>query len=97
MWLMLQQEEPGDYVVGTGETHSVRELCQVAFGYLDLDWEEYVVSASEFYRPAEVDLLVSDPSRARAQLGWEPEVSFQDLIKMMVDADLAQLRQVHHL
>ncbi|MGD8487883.1 MAG: GDP-mannose 4,6-dehydratase [Anaerolineae bacterium] len=97
MWLMLQQEEPGDYVVGTGETHSVRELCQVAFGYLGLDWEEYVVSAPEFYRPAEVDLLVSDPSQARAQLGWEPEVSFQDLIKMMVDADLAQLRQVHYL
>jgi GDPmannose 4,6-dehydratase len=97
MWLMLQQEKPGDYVVGTGETHSVRELCQVAFGYLGLDWEEYVVSAPEFYRPAEVDLLVSDPSQARAQLGWEPEVSFKDLITMMVDSDLAQLRQVHYL
>jgi GDPmannose 4,6-dehydratase len=97
MWLMLQQDEPGDYVVGTGETHSVRELCQVAFGYLDLDWEQYVVSAPEFYRPAEVDLLVSDPSQARVKLGWEPEVSFEKLITMMVDADLAQLRQVHYL
>ena len=97
MWLMLQQEHPVDYVVGTGETHSVRELCQVAFGYLDLDWEKHIVSDNEFYRPAEVDLLVSDPSRARAALGWKPTVSFEELVRMMVDADLAYLKQVHGL
>jgi GDPmannose 4,6-dehydratase len=97
MWLMLQQDRPDDYVVGTGETHSVRELCQVAFGYLDLDWERYVVSDPEFYRPAEVDLLVSDPVKARAKLGWEPQVSFASLIQMMVDADLAHLEQAHNL
>ncbi len=97
MWLMLQQDHPDDYVVGTGETHSVRELCQVAFGYLDLDWEEYVVSDPEFYRPAEVDLLVSDPAKARRLLGWQPEVSFTQLIQMMADADLSHLKQVHTL
>ncbi len=78
---------PDDYVVGTGETHSVRELCQAAFGYLGLDWENHVVVDPQFYRPAEVDLLVSDPSKAREELGWEPEVSFEELIQMMVDAD----------
>ncbi len=97
MWQMLQQDHPDDYVVGTGKTHSVRELCQVAFRYLDLDWEEYVVSDPEFYRPAEVDLLVSDPTKARAALGWAPEVSFESLIQMMVEADLADLKQVHNL
>jgi GDPmannose 4,6-dehydratase len=95
MWLMLQQDEPYDYVVGTGETHSVRELCRVAFEHLDLDWERYVVTDPEFYRPAEVDLLVSDPSRARARLGWEPTVSFAELVQMMVDADLEQLHLAH--
>jgi len=97
MWLMLQQDRPDDYVVGTGETHSVRELCQVAFGYLDLDWEQYVISDPEFYRPAEVDLLVSDPGKARTALGWQPEVSFERLIQMMVDADLAHLKQTQNL
>jgi GDPmannose 4,6-dehydratase len=97
MWMMLQQEQPDDYVVGTGETHSVRELCQVAFGHAGLDWEKAVVSDPEFYRPAEVDLLVSDPSKARRVLGWKPEVTFVELIKMMVEADLAHLRQVHGL
>ena len=97
MWLMLQQDHPDDYVVGTGETHSVRELCQVAFGHLDLDWDEYVVSDPAFYRPAEVDVLVSDPAKARAVLGWKPEVSFAELIQMMVDADLSHLKQVHGL
>jgi GDPmannose 4,6-dehydratase len=95
MWLMLQQDEPFDYVVGTGETHSVRELCRVAFEHLDLDWERYVVTDPEFYRPAEVDLLVSDPSRARAKLGWEPTVSFAELVQMMVDADMEQLQLAH--
>ncbi len=97
MWQILQQDQPDDYVVGTGETHSVRELCQVAFGHLDLDWQEYVVVDPEFYRPAEVDLLVSDPTKAREMLRWEPEVSFEGLIQMMVDADLVHLKQVHNL
>jgi GDPmannose 4,6-dehydratase len=95
MWLMLQQDQPNDYVVGTGETHSVRELCKVAFGHLDLDWEQFVVSAPEFYRPAEVELLVSDPTMARKALAWETEVSFKELIQMMVDADLASLKAIH--
>jgi GDPmannose 4,6-dehydratase len=95
MWLMLQQDRPDDYVVGTGETHSVRELCEVAFGHLDLDWEQYVVVDPAFYRPAEVDLLVSDPAKARRTLGWKPEVSFEELIQMMVDADLDHLKHVH--
>ena len=97
MWQMLQQDQPDDYVVGTGETHSVRELCEVAFGYAGLDWEKAVASDPEFYRPAEVDLLVSDPTKARKVLGWKPEVSFAELIEMMVDADLAHLRHVHGL
>jgi GDPmannose 4,6-dehydratase len=97
MWLMLQQDQPDDYVVGTGETHSVRELCEVAFDCLDLDWKKYVVSDPEFYRPAEVDLLVSDPAKARKKLGWEPKVSFQQLVQMMVNADVAHLKLVHNL
>jgi GDPmannose 4,6-dehydratase len=92
MWLMLQQEEPDDYVVGSGETHSVRELCQVAFGLLDLNWEDYVVIDPRFYRPAEVDLLVSDPSKAKRVLNWEPEASFEDLVRMMVESDMAALQ-----
>ena len=97
MWQMLQSESPLDYVVGTGETHSVRDLCLVAFGCVDLDWKKYVVVDPQFYRPAEVDLLVRDPSTARTELGWEPEVSFEGLIQMMVDADVAHLKQVHNL
>ena len=97
MWLMLQQDHPDDYVVGMGETHSVRRLCEVAFGSVDLNWEDHVVSDPAFYRPAEVDLLVSDPTKAREDLGWEAEVSFEDLIQMMVDADLKHLKQVHNL
>ena len=93
MWLMLQQDHPDDYVVGTGQTHSVRELCEVAFGCLGLDWEEYVVIDPKFYRPAEVDLLVSDPSKAREILGWEPETGFGSLIETMVRADLELLRR----
>ncbi len=93
MWLMLQQDKPDDYVVGTGETHSVRELCEVAFGYLGLDWRKYVVVDPKLFRPADVDLLVADASKARRVLGWEPTVTFEELIKMMVDADLEQLKQ----
>ena len=97
MWLMLQQDHPDDYVVGMGETHSVRELCKVAFSSVGLDWENHVVSDPAFYRPAEVDLLVSDPTKAKEELGWEAEVSFEELIQMMVDADLEHLKQVHNL
>jgi GDPmannose 4,6-dehydratase len=92
MWLMLQQDAPDDYVVCTGQTHSVRELCEVAFGHVGLNWEDYVVVDLRFVRPAEVDLLVGDASKARESLGWEPTVSFEELIAMMVDADLEALR-----
>jgi GDPmannose 4,6-dehydratase len=92
MWLMLQQPEPDDYVVGTGVTHSVRELCQVAFGHLGLNWEDYVVKDPKFLRPAEVDQLVADPRKAREKLGWRPKVNFEELVKMMVDADLEALQ-----
>lgn len=91
MWMMLQQDEPDNFVVGTGETHAVREFCEIAFGHVDLDYTEFVVQDERFYRPAEVDLLVSDPSKARSLLGWEPAVNFQELVTMMVDADLAHL------
>ncbi len=93
MWLMLQQDDPGDYVVSTGETHSVRELCQIAFDQVGLNWEDYVQVDPQFFRPAEVDLLIGDAKKARAQLGWEPRVSFEELVRMMVDADLAALRK----
>ena len=93
MWMMLQQEEPGDYVIATGETHSVRELCQIAFDHVGLPWEEHVMVDQQFFRPAEVDQLIGDSSKARAKLGWKPEVGFEDLIRMMVEADLAALRR----
>jgi GDPmannose 4,6-dehydratase len=89
MWLMLQQDEPGIYVISTDETHSVREFCELAFGAVDLDYEEFVVQDPRFFRPAEVDLLVGDSSHARTTLGWQPKVSFQELVNMMVEADLA--------
>lgn len=88
MWLMLQQEQPDDYVIATNETHSVREFCQEAFALLGLDWEEYVMHDARYERPAEVDLLIGDPAKARKQLGWEPKVRFKELVKKMVDADL---------
>ncbi|HLI24312.1 MAG TPA: GDP-mannose 4,6-dehydratase [Acidimicrobiales bacterium] len=91
MWLMLQQDQPGDYVVATGETHSVRELCEIAFAHAGLEWQRHVEVDEQFLRPAEVDLLIGDPSRARHQLGWKPEVSFAELVRMMVDADLEAL------
>ena len=92
MWLMLQQDQPDDYVVATGETHSVQELVETAFGYVGLDWHDFVVQDPRFMRPAEVDLLVGDPSKAGQVLGWEPKVTFTELIQMMVDADLALLK-----
>jgi GDPmannose 4,6-dehydratase len=91
MWLMLQQDEASDYVIATGEPHSVREFAQVAFERLGLDWEQYVVVDPRFLRPAEVDQLIGDSSKARAQLGWEPRTSFRELVEMMVDADLERL------
>jgi GDPmannose 4,6-dehydratase len=93
MYLMLQQDTPGDYVVATGETHSVREFCEIAFGHAGLDWESYVRVDERHIRPAEVDLLIGDPTRAREVLGWQPETSFQDLVCMMVDADLKALER----
>jgi GDPmannose 4,6-dehydratase len=89
---MLQQDQPDDYVVATGETHSVRELCQAAFGHVGLDWQDYVVQDQRFMRPAEVDLLVGDASKAGDVLGWEPTVTFRGLVEMMVDADLEALQ-----
>ncbi|MGH9281549.1 MAG: GDP-mannose 4,6-dehydratase [Acidimicrobiales bacterium] len=88
MWLMVQQDQPADYVIATGQTHSVRELCQLAFAQVGLDYEQYVVQDERFVRPAEVDVLVGDASRAKQELGWEPKVTFPELVSMMVDADL---------
>jgi GDPmannose 4,6-dehydratase len=92
MWLMLQQDQPDDYVVATGETHSVQELVETAFGHVGLDWHDYVMQDPRFMRPAEVDMLVGDPSKAGKVLGWEPKVTFTGLIQMMVEADLALLK-----
>ena len=93
MWLMLQRDEPRDYVVATGETHSVRELCQIAFARVGLDYRDHVVIDQSFIRPAEVDQLLGDADKARRELGWEPAVSFEHLVHMMVDADVARLEQ----
>jgi GDPmannose 4,6-dehydratase len=92
MWLMLQADEPDDYVIASGENHSVREFLTEAFGYLDLDWEEFVETDPRYYRPAEVDVLLGDASKARRVLGWEPKVSFKSLVRRMVDHDLALAR-----
>ena len=97
MWLMLQQAEPDDYVIATGETHSVREFLDEAFGHLDLDWNQYVEIDPRYFRPAEVDLLIGDSSKARQKLGWEPKITFKELAKMMVDADLAELKKKNNL
>ncbi len=97
MWLMLQQDQPDDYVVATGRTHSVERFCELAFGHVGLNWRDYVVQDERFMRPAEVDLLVGDPAKARETLGWEPETSFEDLVAMMVDADLKLLKEQHRL
>ena len=90
MWHMLQQEQPDDFVIGTGETYSVREFCEIAFAAVGLDYREHVVQDERFFRPAEVDLLVADPSKAKAELGWTPRVNFRQLVEMMVEADLAR-------
>mgnify|MGYP005838459523 FL=1 len=93
MWMMLQQDEPQDFVLGTGVTHSVREFCELAFSHLGLDYRKYVVQDPRFFRPAEVDLLVADPAKAHQQLGWRPAVSFAELVRMMVEADLKRVSQ----
>jgi GDPmannose 4,6-dehydratase len=93
MWLMLQQDKPEDFVVATGETHTVQEFVELAFGHVGLDWKEFVKQDPRFMRPAEVDLLIGDPAKARRVLGWQPEVSFKQLVTMMVDADLSRLMQ----
>lgn len=93
MWLMLQQDEPDDYVIATGETHSVREFAELAFAHVGLDYRDYVVQDPRFMRPAEVDLLVGNAAKARARLGWAPRTTFQELVRRMVDADLALLQR----
>lgn len=94
MWLMLQQDEPGDYVISTNETHTVREFVQLAFERCDLDYKKYVVTDERFYRPAEVDLLIGDYAKAKKELGWTPEVNFKGLVNMMVDADLKTVQEM---
>ena len=97
MWMMLQLETPHDFVIGSGETHSVREFCEIAFDCVGLDYRDYVLQDPKFYRPAEVDLLMSDTTKAHELLGWEPSVTFRGLVEMMVQADLAQLSNVHRV
>jgi GDPmannose 4,6-dehydratase len=93
MWLMLQQDKPDDYILATNETHTVREFVEHAFAHADLDWKKYVKHDGRYERPAEVDLLIGDPAKAKKQLGWEPKVRFQELVKIMVDADLEEVRE----
>jgi GDPmannose 4,6-dehydratase len=92
MWMMLQQDTPDDYVVATGEAHSVQELVELAFGRVGLDWQKHVGVDERFLRPAEVDHLIGDPAKAKKQLGWEPSVDFKGLVNMMVDADIARIK-----
>jgi GDPmannose 4,6-dehydratase len=97
MWLMLQNDEPVDYVISTGSTHSVEQLVETAFSYVDLDWRDFVVQDPRFMRPAEVELLIGDSTKARTELGWVPEVSFDELIRMMVDSDMERLQDGRRL
>ncbi len=92
MWLMLQQDEPDDYVIATNETHTIKEFLEVAFSHVGLKWQDYVEFDERYLRPAEVDLLIGDPAKAKAKLGWEPKTKFEDLTKLMVDADIAELQ-----
>jgi GDPmannose 4,6-dehydratase len=92
MWRMLQQEQPEDFVVGTGETHAVREFCEVAFNHVGLNYQDYVVQDPRFLRPSEVDLLIADPAKAHQKLDWSPRIRFKDLVAMMVEADLRRLQ-----
>jgi GDPmannose 4,6-dehydratase len=97
MWLMLQRDEPSDYVVATGRTHTVRDFCRLAFEAVELDYRDYVVEDSRFMRPAEVDLLIGDPGKAKAELAWEPEMPFERLVTTMVEADLARYQSLEHV
>lgn len=97
MWLMLQQDRPDDFVIATGETHSVREFCEEAFGCLGLNWKDYVETSPKYFRPTEVDLLVGDPSKAKKVLGWEPRTSFKSLVHLMVQEDLKSLKEEYNL
>jgi GDPmannose 4,6-dehydratase len=97
MWLMLQQEEPDDYIVATGETHSIRELLEEAFSYVGLDWHKHVEIDPRYYRPAEVDLLMGDPSKAKRKLGWEAKTKFKELVRLMVDADMETAKREAHI
>ena len=94
MWLMLNQEEPDDFVISTGETHTIREMCEVAFCHVGLDYEDYVKIDPKFFRPAEVEVLLGNPEKAKKKLGWEPEVTFKQLIEMMVDSDLEIVKRI---
>ena len=96
MWLMLQQDTPSDYVVASGQTHSVRQFCELAFGHVGLDWQDHVVQDERFMRPAEVDLLIGDPSKAHGVLGWQPEMTFSELVACMVDSDMAFVGRQRH-
>jgi len=93
MWLMMQQDEPNDYVIATGETHSVREFAEEAFAYAGLDWEKHVRHDPRYYRPTEVDVLLGDAQKAREKLGWRPQVTFKDLVHLMVDADIEEVER----
>jgi GDPmannose 4,6-dehydratase len=93
IWLIMQQEEPDDYIIATGVSHSVKEFAEVAFAHVDLNWEDYVVVDPSLFRPAETDYLLGDPTKAKRKLGWEPEVSFEELVAMMVDADIELLKK----
>ena len=97
MWMMLQQEHPDDYVIATGRTHTVQYLCEVAFNCVGLNWRDYTVQDERFMRPAEVDLLIGNAAKAKEKLGWEPTVSFEKLIEMMVKADYDSLKAEHNL
>ena len=94
---MLQQDQPDDYVIATGQTRSVREFCEAVFGYLGLDWRKYVTVDPRYFRPTEVDLLCGDATKAREKLGWRPRTTFDELVRIMTDADMALLKQTHHL
>jgi GDPmannose 4,6-dehydratase len=93
MWLILQADRPDDYVIATGENHSVKEFLDEVFGYLELDWQKYVEIDPKYYRPAEVDMLLGDPSKAKRVLGWSPKVGFKELARIMTDADMELARQ----
>jgi GDPmannose 4,6-dehydratase len=96
MWLMLQQDKADDYVIATGETHSVEEFLTEAFSHVNLDWRDYVEIDTKYLRPAEVDLLIGDASKARRELGWSPQVTFKELVRLMVDADVSMVNRNEH-